>query len=324
MGYDIAIRGGTLVDGTGSTPVRADVGIENGLITAIGHLEGTAGREINAEGMTVTPGFVDIHTHLDAQIGWDPDCTPVSWHGVTTALLGNCGVTFAPCHPRDKELLAGMMETVEDIPRHAILSGLPWSWEDYGGYLDAVESLRPGINIAGLVGHSAVRFYVMGERAVEAQASEAERAEMAAVVARSIDRGAVGFSTNRFAPHKLPDGRSIPGTFADPGELVEIANAVTPRGALMQAVGADMDVLKVLAGECKSRVLFSIGAGEHENSGAQVRKFLDWLADGRDITGISQVRGSGFMFGLQSPELPFRGESWRALRKLGFGQRVAA
>ena len=171
MGYDIAIRGGTLVDGTGSTPVRADVGIENGLITAIGHLEGTARREIDADGLTVTPGFVDIHTHLDAQIGWDPDCTPVSWHGVTTALLGNCGVTFAPCRPRDKELLAGMMETVEDIPRHAILSGLPWSWEDYGGYLDAIERLRPGINVAGLVGHSAVRFYVMGERAVEEQAS---------------------------------------------------------------------------------------------------------------------------------------------------------
>jgi N-acyl-D-aspartate/D-glutamate deacylase len=257
MGYDIAIRGGRLVDGTGAAPVRADLGIENGVITAIGKLDGAARREIDAEGLTVSPGFVDIHTHLDAQIGWDPDCTPVSWHGVTTALLGNCGVTFAPCRPADKELLAGMMETAEDIPRHAILSGLPWSWEDYGGYLDAIETLKPGINIAGLVGHSAVRFYVMGERAVEEQASDTERADMAAVVARSIDRGAVGFSTNRFAPHKLPDGRSIPGTFADPAELVEIAKVVAPRGALMQAVGADSNVLRTNAEARRGRVLFS-------------------------------------------------------------------
>src|SRR5215470_15973868 len=272
MGYDIAIRGGTLVDGTGSTPVRADVGIENGLITAVGKLEGTARREIDAEGLVVTPGFVDIHTHLDAQIGWDPDCTPVSWHGVTTALLGNCGVTFAPCRPQDKELLAGMMETVEDIPRHAILSGLPWSWEDYGGYLDAIETLRPGINVAGLVGHSAVRFYVMGERAVEEQASDAERAEMAVVVARSIDRGAVGFSTNRFAPHKLPDGRSIPGTFADPAELVEIAKVVAPRGALMQAVGADNDVLRTIADAADGRLLFSYGTGGADLAMARERR----------------------------------------------------
>src|SRR5262245_12240452 len=260
MGYDIAIRGGMLVDGTGAPAVRADLGIENGMITAIGKLDGRAKREIDAEGMTVAPGFVDIHTHLDAQIGWDPDLTPVTWHGVTTALLGNCGVTFAPCRPTDRELLAGMMETVEDIPRGAILTGLPWTWEDYGGYLDALEGLKPGINVAGMVGHCAVRFYVMGERAVEEQATSDERRAMAEIVGAAIDRGAVGFSTNRYAPHKLPDGRSIPGTFADPGELVEIANAVTPRGALMQAVGADMDVLKVLAGECKSRVLFSIGA----------------------------------------------------------------
>ena len=325
MGYDIAIRGGTLVDGTGSTPVRADVGIENGLITAIGHLEGTARREIDADGLTVTPGFVDIHTHLDAQIGWDPDCTPVSWHGVTTALLGNCGVTFAPCHPRDKELLAGMMETVEDIPRHAILSGLPWSWEDYGGYLDAIERLRPGINVAGLVGHSAVRFYVMGERAVEEQASAEERAEMAAVVARSIDRGAAGFSTNRFAPHKLPDGRSIPGTFADPAELVEIAKVVAPRGALMQAVGADNAILRTIADAAGGRLLFSYGSGGGDLALARERRAtLEQLCAGRDMTAITQVRASGMIYGLQAG-LPVRGAAWSRLRRLpSLAERVAA
>ena len=140
---------------------------------------------------------MDLHTHLDAQIGWDPQMTPVSWHGVTTALLGNCGVTFAPCKPQDVELLAAMMETVEDIPKNAILTGLPWDWEDYGGYLDAIERLEPALNVAGMVGHCAVRFYVMGERAVEEQATAEERKQMADIVAQSIARGAVGFSTNR-------------------------------------------------------------------------------------------------------------------------------
>lgn len=325
MAYDIAIRGGTLVDGSGAAPVRADLGIENGVITRIGKLEGRAAREVEAEGLTVTPGFIDIHTHLDAQLGWDPAGTPVSWHGVTTALIGNCGVTFAPCRPQDRELLAGMMETVEDIPRHAILSGLPWSWEDYGGYLDAIEKLQPGINIAGLVGHSAVRFYVMGERAVEEQASQAERAEMAQVVARSIDRGAVGFSTNRFAEHKLPDGRAIPGTFADPAELVDIAREVGRRGALVQAVGASNDVLRTIADAAKARMLFSYSSGGGDLELAKQRRdALETLCTGRDMTAITQVRASGMIYGLQAG-LPVRGAAWSRLRRLPtLADRVAA
>ena len=325
MAYDIVIRGGEIVDGTGSEPDRGDVAIQDGKIATVGAVDGRGKREIDAGGMRVTPGFVDIHTHLDAQIGWDPDCTPVSWHGVTTALMGNCGVTFAPVKPNDKELLAGMMETVEDIPRHAILTGLPWSWEDYGGYLDAIEKLKPGINIAGLVGHSAVRFYVMGERAVEEQATPEERRQMADVVAKSIDRGAVGFSTNRFAEHKLPDGRAIPGTFADPIELVEIAQVVAPRNALMQAVGANMDVLRTIADSGKSRVLFSYGAGNGDLSMAQQRRTaLEELCAGRDMTAITQVRASGMIYGLQAG-LPVRGATWSRLRRLPtLAERVAA
>jgi N-acyl-D-aspartate/D-glutamate deacylase len=325
MAYDIVIRGGEIVDGTGGEPYRGDVAIEDGRIAALGTVQAPGKREIDADGLTVTPGFVDIHTHLDAQIGWDPDCTPLAWHGVTTALMGNCGVTFAPVKPADKELLAGMMETVEDIPRHAILSGLPWSWEDYGGYLDAIETLQPGINIAGLVGHSAVRFYVMGERAVEEQATPEERRQMAEVVARSIDRGAVGFSTNRFAEHKLPDGRAIPGTFADPAELVDIARVVAPRNALMQAVGADMDVLRTIADSGRSRVLFSYGAGNGDLSMAQQRRAaLEQLCAGRDMTAITQVRASGMIYGLQAG-LPVRGATWSRLRRLPtLAGRVAA
>ena len=323
MTHDIVIRGGDLVDGTGAKPRQGDLAIDGDRITAIGQVAGEGKREIDAKGMAVTPGFVDLHTHLDAQIGWDPEMTPVSWHGVTTALLGNCGVTFAPCKPQDVELLAAMMETVEDIPKNAILTGLPWNWEHYGGYLDAIESLDPALNVAGMVGHCAVRFYVMGERAVEEQATPEERAQMADVVAKSIDAGAVGFSTNRYPPHKLPDGRSIPGTFADPVELVEIAKAVGPRNGLMQAVGANFDVLKAMAETTGGRILFSYGTGPQPGSGKAQAENLAKLCKHGDLTAITQVRGSGFMFGLQSA-LPVQGETWDKLRKMGLAERLAA
>ena len=323
MAHDIVIRGGELVDGTGADPVPGDLAIDDGVITAVGKVDGKGKQEIDAKGLAVTPGFVDLHTHLDAQIGWDPSLTPVSWHGVTTALLGNCGVTFAPCKPQDVELLAGMMETVEDIPKNAILTGLPWDWEDYGGYLDAIERLEPAINVAGMVGHCAVRFYVMGERAVEEQASDDERKQMADVVAQSIDRGAVGFSTNRYPPHKLPDGRSIPGTFAEVGELVEIAKAVGPRNGLMQAVGANFEVLRAMAETTQGRILFSYGTGPQEGMGAKSAAGLEQLSKYGDLTAITQVRGSGFMFGLQS-NLPVQGETWDKLRKQNLEERLAA
>ena len=323
MSHDIVIRGGEIVDGTGTEAFSGDVAINDGLISAVGKVDGKGEREIDAAGHVVSPGFVDLHTHLDAQIGWDPLMTPVSWHGVTTALMGNCGVTFAPCRPTDQELLAGMMETVEDIPKHAILTGLPWDWEDYGGYLDALERLQPAVNVAGMVGHCAVRFYVMGERAVEEDASEDELKQMAEVVGNSLDKGAIGFSTNRYPPHKLPDGRSIPGTFADPEELVAIAGAVGPRNGLMQAVGADFDVLRKISDTTNGRVLFSYGTGPQPGSGEERAKALAQLCEGRDITAITQVRGSGFMFGLQSA-LPVQGETWAKVRQMDLAGRLAA
>ncbi len=325
MAYDLVIRGGMVVDGTGREAATGDIGIEGGVITAVGKVAEKGHREIDAQGMTVTPGFVDIHTHFDAQIGWDPDCTPVSWHGVTTALLGNCGVTFAPCRPTDRELLAGMMETAEDIPRNAILTGLPWSWEDYGGYLDAIEKIQPGINIAGLVGHSAVRFYVMGERAVEEQATPDELRQMTDVVARSIDAGAVGFSMNRLPMHTLPDGRAIPGTFADESELIAISRAVAQRHGLVQAVGAELALLRSIADATAGRLLCSYGAGGGDLAMAEQRRTaLEDICAGRDITAITQVRGSGMIYGLQA-SLPVRGAAWgRVQRMTSLADRLAA
>ncbi len=323
MAHDIVIRGGNIVDGTGFDAFRGDIGLKDGRVAEIGKIATRGKEEIDADGLTVSPGFIDLHTHLDAQIGWDPDLTPISWHGVTTALMGNCGVTFAPCKPKDREFLAAMMESVEDIPRQAIMTGLPWTWESYGDYLSTVETMKPGLNIAGLVGHSAVRYYVMGDRSFSEQASETEIKQMADIVGKAIEAGAIGFSTNRFAPHKAPDGRSIPGTFADPSELVEIGKAVAARNGLMQAVGATGDVLKAIADRSGSRVLFSYGVGSERGAGLKSAEGLDKLAEGRDLTAICQVKGTGFMFGLQC-SLPFRGETWDKVRSLDLAGRVAA
>ena len=338
MTHDIVIRGGTIVDGTGAEARTGDVAINDGHITAVGTVEGEGKVTIDATGKVVTPGFIDIHTHLDAQMGWDPDMTPVSWHGVTTALIGNCGVTFAPCKPEDRDLLAGMMETVEDIPKQAILGGLAWDWEQYGEYLDSIERLGTAVNVAGLVGHAALRYYVMGDRSFAEPASDAEIAEMAEIVEQSIDKGAWGFSTNRFEPHRGPDGRSIPGTFAQVGELEQIATKVGNRNGLVQVVGADFDVMRAISDNAHSRILFSYALELYDGdkrldmgevpepvagSGAKAAASLNALCENRDITAIAHVRGSGLVFGLQSM-LPVHGEAWTALTKLDLPGRLEA
>ncbi|HJL96048.1 MAG: hypothetical protein CMD53_01830 [Gammaproteobacteria bacterium] len=331
MEYDLLIKNGNIADGTGGNSFEGSIAVKDGLIKEIGAIDADAKDVIDAEGMTVSPGFVDIHTHLDAQIGWDHELRPVSQHGVTTALMGNCGVTFAPCKPEDRELIAHMMQTVEDIPKDAILSGLPWDWEDYKGYLDSIDKFDLGINVMGLVGHTAVRYYVMGERSVEEMASDEEIALMAKIVGESMDGGAVGFSTNRYPPHVGPDGRSIPGTFAEAKELLEIAKVVGEKKGMIQNVldfGGDPDfsvkLLKDLAEITGERILFSMGTGPDLESGERVTRLLqDLSSNGRDITAISQPRSSGFMFGLQS-SLPFPGETWEKLRSMDLAGRLSS
>ncbi len=326
--HDLVIRGGLVVDGTGTAPREADIAVDGDSIVAIGEV-GEGKREIDAAGHLVTPGFVDLHTHLDAQIGWDPMLTPISWHGVTTALLGNCGVTFAPVKPDGRDFLAGMMETVEDIPKDAIMNGLSWNWEHYGEYLDELESLNPAINVAGMIGHCALRYYVMGERGVDEQPTEDEKQRMAEIASQAVKDGAVGFSTSRFLGHYIPDGRHVPGTHAEHDELVAIAEAVGEQGALMQNVtnlGSDfegeMELLRKEAGA--ARVLFSHGTGRTSSYGDKVEKLIMEMRDnGLDVSAIAIPRASGFVTGMQA-YLPFRGGAWSELQEMDFDARMAA
>ena len=187
MTYDILIKNGTIVDGTGAQAIQGNVAISGDKIAAVGDVTGDARQTFDAEGRLVTPGFVDIHTHLDAQITWDPIASSSCWHGVTSVVMGNCGVTFAPCKPDDRIYLARLMESVEDVPAKSIDSGMPWTWETYGEYLQALDKLPKGVNVGGLVGHCAVRLYAMGEEALENKpASEDQIAAMHDTVAEGI------------------------------------------------------------------------------------------------------------------------------------------
>ncbi len=243
MALDFVLRGGSLIDGTGAPARSGDVAIAGDRIVAIGRVPERGAREIDASGCWVTPGFVDIHTHLDAQLAWDPLGTSSCWHGVTSVVIGNCGVTFAPVRPRDRETLARMMESVEDIPAESILSGLPFDWEGYGGFLDWLERVPKGLNVGGMVGHCAARYYAMGERSLDPDA--APSAEELATLTRSVDdalaAGALGFSSSRTLRHKVPDGRYVPGTFAAEGELLAVADVLARRGGRVFEVAPRFD-----------------------------------------------------------------------------------
>ena len=196
MAHDLIICGGSVLDGTGAEATAVDVAVDGDRITAVGDLsDAEATREIDATGMTVTPGFVDLHTHFDAQVGWDPFMTSSSWHGVTTTLVGNCGMSFAPVDSGSEAYLAEMMESVEDIPRDAILDGIPWDWSTHPEYLDSVQRLEPALNVVGLVGHCAVRYQVMGERSLTDEEPTAERAGPDARHRGRVDRRRRGRAT---------------------------------------------------------------------------------------------------------------------------------
>src|SRR5579864_3860554 len=209
--YDLVIRNGTVVDGTGGERFEADVALTGGKIAAVGRIAGSGAEEIDARGKLVTPGFVDIHTHYDGQAVWSDRLSPSSSHGVTTVIGGNCGVGFAPCRPEHRELLVSVMEGVEDIPEVVMTEGLTWDWETYPDYLDAVERHPHDIDFASQIPHSAVRVYVMGQRGADREAATPEDlAKMQGVVREAIGVGALGFATSRLVIHKTGQGDPIP------------------------------------------------------------------------------------------------------------------
>ena len=345
MKHDIIIRNGTVVDGTGSDPRRADVALSGDRISEIidledGGIDGSATREIDAEGRLVTPGFVDIHTHLDAQLTWDPIGTSSCWHGVTSVVMGNCGVTFAPCKPEDRATLAEMMESVEDIPRDAILESLPWDWETYGEYYDSIDRLAKGPNTGGLVGHSAVRTYVMGERGLdEAPATGDDIDAMARLVDEAMSAGALGFSTSRTFLHTVPDGRPVPGTYAAADELLAFAevlgrhNAGVFEGA-MRLGERDNDAFDnsrsevALMGEISRRSGRPVSFGLTQTDRRpglyeSVIKFVkEENAAGANVRPQTTARGIGLLFGLET-RTPFdRAPSWKELRGLVNGRKL--
>ena len=231
MKPELVIRGGTIVDGTGAPPFEGDVAIEGDRITAIGTIAEAGGEEIDARGLLVTPGFIDVHTHLDAQITWDPLGAPSNLHGVTSIVVGNCGVGFAPCKPKDRDYLMFLMEGVEDIPQAALRAGLRWNWETFPEYLDALAAQPLGLNVGAHLSHAPLRIYAMGERgASDAPPNDTELAEMRLSVCAALRAGALGFATGRTTMHRTPAWDPVPGTFAARRELDALAGALAEEG----------------------------------------------------------------------------------------------
>ena len=339
--FDIVIRGGDVVDGTGARTKKADVAIAGDRIVAIGQVEGKGAQEIDATGKVVTPGFVDIHTHLDAQLAWDPIGSSSCWHGITSVVMGNCGVTFAPVKTEDISHLAEMMESVEDIPREAILQGLPWDWRTYGEYLSFLDGLPKGINVGGMVGHVAVRWNVMGEESLDEEPATAEQvAQMCDLVDEAIGAGALGFSTSRTLLHRTPDGRPIPGTFADDEELFAFADVLGRHGKgvfesapRFEKAGADWSGLKH---EIKTLGEVTRRSGRPSTFGLVYNAVRPDMSDvalaevaaenrkGAELRPQTTCRPIGVVLGIQHRTPWARaGETWKSMQDMNLGERLA-
>src|SRR5262249_34492889 len=273
--HDLAIRNGKIVDGTGAPAFAGDVAIAGGKVVSVGEKTGAARREIDASGLLVTPGFVDIHTHYDGQVTWDPYLSPSSWHGVTTLVMGNCGVGFAPVEPGKEDFLIGLMEGVEDIPGTALAEGIRWSWESFPQYLDAIEKMPRVVDVGAQVPHGAVRAYVMGERgAHNEEATERDIAGMAALVRDAIKAGALGFSTSRTMLHRAKKQAVRSGTFASESELLGIGRALRAAGhgvfemaSDMTGPDATMEWMIKLTRETGLPISFAMGQGDQNPDG---------------------------------------------------------
>ena len=331
--HDLVIRGGSVVDGTGVEPYTADVAVNDGIITEVGKVDGTGAREIDADGRLVQPGFVDVHTHYDGQATWDAQLAPSSWHGVTTVVMGNCGVGFAPVRESDRERLIQLMEGVEDIPGTALHEGLAWEWESFEDYLDYLDTANRDIDLAAQVPHAAVRLHVMGERSMTQEpATPDDIAQMAEITRRGIEAGALGFTTSRTLNHKSSLGEPTPTLKAERDELVGIAEAVGATGqGVLQIVSDLLDFeaefgLARAMGERSGRPV-SISIAQAKNQPERWRQMLDAMAEataqGVSMRGQVAARPVGLLMGLQCTLSPFMGcATYERLASLPLAERV--
>jgi N-acyl-D-aspartate/D-glutamate deacylase len=337
--HQLVVRGGTVVDGTGAARRTADVAIDDGVIVEVGRITTKGQREIDAAGALVTPGFVDIHTHYDGQVTWDPLLTPSCWHGVTTVVMGNCGVGFAPVQPDRHDWLIGLMEGVEDIPGSALSAGIHWEWESFPEYLDAIDKTPKAIDVGTQVPHGAVRGYVMGERGARNEPATADDiAEMAAIVRAGIQAGALGFSTSRTLAHRAIDGEPVPGTFAAEDELFGIGAVLgelgtgvfelAPAGVLGEDLAApvkEMSWMRRLSAAIQRPVTFAMT--QNNNDPEAYLTLLDLATEAAaahaHVTPQAHGRTVSVLLGLQTFH-PFNfTPEWGPLALLPFPERLA-
>ncbi len=338
--HDLVIRGGTVVDGTGAPAMRADVAVDDGSVTLVGQVEAEGRTEIDATDRLVTPGFVDVHTHYDGQVTWDPLLTPSIWHGVTTVVMGNCGVGFAPAKPDEHEWLIGLMEGVEDIPGAALSEGIRWGWETFPEFLDFLDTQTLAIDIGTQVPHGAVRGYVMGERGARNEPANPDDIEaMARIVREGIEAGALGVSTSRTIAHRAIDGEPVPGTYAAEDELFAMGRALrdagagvfelAPAGVMGEDLAAsekEMDWMRRLSRETGRPVTFALL--QHDFDPDQWKKMLDLATEAYDegVPIRPQVAGRplGLLLGLQTFHPLHRRPSYAPLDALPLDEKVAA
>jgi N-acyl-D-aspartate/D-glutamate deacylase len=329
---DLVVRGGTVVDGTGAPPRTADVAVTDGCIVDVGRVDSSAHRVVDADGALVAPGFVDIHTHYDGQATWDERLTPSSWHGVTTIVMGNCGVGFAPCRPEDRDRIIELMEGVEDIPGTALHEGIPWTWVTFADYLDHLSTRAFDIDVASQVPHGAVRLYVMGERGARGEPGTAEQIdEMGHVARAAIDSGALGFSTSRTTNHRTSRGEATPTLRASAEELVGIAGAIGGTGVLQVVsdftdLDAEFATMRRMVESSGCPLSISVAAEEHRASWSALRdRIVAAAADGLELRGQVGARAIGVLLGLQGSINPLAGSrSYQEVARLPVDEQVRA
>jgi N-acyl-D-aspartate/D-glutamate deacylase len=336
--FDLVVRNGTVVDGTGGPPREMDVAVKGGRIASVGRIAGSGTEEIDAKGRLVTPGFVDIHTHYDGQAVWDPQTAPSSWHGVTTAVMGNCGVGFAPCKPQDREKLVELMEGVEDIPSPVMHEGLKWTWESFPEYFQSLASKQRDIDLCALLPHAAVRVYVMGDRAMRHEkAAEADIAQMRVIARDAVAAGAFGFSTSRTISHKSLTGEYTPTLRANEEELAGIAMGLRDAGSgFIEFVSdwtepdtkSEFDMLRRVAEKSGRPVVFSVSRRHEPHRRDQWKELVGYAdqaqKDGVNIRAVTAPRAVGVLLGLEGSQNPFSGTpTYRSIAELPLSQRVA-